>query len=644
MKRIAHLVFVVALICALAFTALPTPARAETNTVAIDQAVNALMERYRVPGLGMALLKDGEVVYVQGYGYRDAAAKAPVTAETVFGIGSVSKSFTAMGIMQLVDQGKLDLDAPVTTYLPNFALANPEYTPLLTTRHLISHTSGLPRADEQWINSVPATRQAAVAAMKEITPTAKPGEVWQYCNQNHVAAGFILERITGMAWEDYTRKAIFAPLGMNTASFGITTIDHTPNYAIPYNPDVMNDFAPIPLTMEGYEALKPMGPAGSITASATDMAAYARALLGKGTPILSEESRLLMETPVIGLAGRPEGDGVIAVSLSTDIGYGFALLTETYRDYHIVQHGGSVEGYTASMSLVPSEGVAVVLLTNMSSTTAFLETTRLTLLEMLLGLTPTADLAAQVEKRYQLDLATAAAQIAAARAYTPAPDELAFYVGDYDGVTGKFTITLEGKALMLNITQPVTLSLRLYPFAKDEFLVNETPGTTFNFSVGADGVLRIMQSGVEVARRLQSNAPADSTYSDPDGRFSFTVRADLTVVQKDDHALITTPDSAATFTLGTLEMSGDDLGVAVKAVKDRFASAISSDPVDKRDIPINGTTWTQFVYVGADGALFVVEALPKEGTLYYIAIAGSQAGITTYTSALNTMLLSFKLN
>src|SRR6516225_8484313 len=188
---------------------------------ASDALMLHLMSTHNVPGAALALIKDGSIVLEKGYGFRDLVADAPVTTATVFNIGSISKSFTALGVAQLVDQHQVDLDAPVISYIPDLRLSGPQATQAVTLRQLLSHTSGLP-ADEQWPQQVPATRDGIVSEFASMPITAQPGTRFQYCSRCILLAAYVLERITGQSWEAYTTEHIFEPLGMATASFGLS--------------------------------------------------------------------------------------------------------------------------------------------------------------------------------------------------------------------------------------------------------------------------------------------------------------------------------------------------------------------------------------------------------------------------------------
>ena len=186
---------------------------------AADALMQGLISMDDVPGAALALIKDGGIVLERGYGFRDLATHAPVTTATLFNIGSISKSFTAVGIAQLVDRHQVDLDMPVIRYIPELRLSNPLATQAVTLRQLLSHTSGLP-ADEQWPHKVPPTRAGIVDEFASMPITALPGTRFQYCSRCVVLAAYVLEQITGQSWEAYTRTHIFEPLGMATASFG----------------------------------------------------------------------------------------------------------------------------------------------------------------------------------------------------------------------------------------------------------------------------------------------------------------------------------------------------------------------------------------------------------------------------------------
>src|SRR5215467_9595297 len=197
----------------------PASAEAPVDTRAVDTMMLRLMAAHNVPGAALVLIRGGGIVLEKGYGVRDLATHALVTAQTLFNIGSISKSFTALAIAQLVDQHQLDLDTPIIGYAPDVRLSEPRVTRTVTLRQLLSHSSGLP-PDEQWPRQVPPSRQGIIREFATMPITAEPGTRFQYCSRCVVLAAYVLERVTSQTWETYTRTQIFAPLGMTTASFG----------------------------------------------------------------------------------------------------------------------------------------------------------------------------------------------------------------------------------------------------------------------------------------------------------------------------------------------------------------------------------------------------------------------------------------
>ena len=350
-----------------------------TDFRSTDALMLRLMAVYNIPGAVLALIKDHRIVLAKGYGYRDLTTRAPVTTATLFNVGSISKSFTALGIAQLVDRHQIDLDAPVIRYLPEFRLSDRQATQTVTLRRLLSHTSGLP-ADEQWPRDVPPTREGIVAEFASMPITASPGTRFQYCSRCIVLAAYVLERITGRSWEDYTRTHIFAPLGMSTASFGPLGQEQAADHAQPYHHDSVLGEVTVPWHRLQY--LDPLAPAGGIDANVDEMARYALLQLGDGTifghrvvtaEMLAELHRLEI---AVGADWSPTAP-------AENLHYALGWFTADVRGLHLIFHNGANPGFRASIVLVPSHKAAVVILTNGESD-RFVHAATRSLLEQLL--------------------------------------------------------------------------------------------------------------------------------------------------------------------------------------------------------------------------------------------------------------------
>ena len=355
-----------------------------TSVLAADLgAANALMLRLismdNVPGAALALIKDGRIVLEKGYGFRDLAAHAPVTTETLFNIGSISKSFTALGIAQLVDQHRVDLDTPVIRYIPVLRLSDPHATQAMTLRQLLSHTSGLP-PDDQWPRQVPPTREGIVGEFASMPITTQPGTRFQYCSRCIVLAAYVLERVTGQSWEAYTRTHIFEPLGMTAASFGPLGLEQALDRAQPYRHDAILGEVPVPWGRLQY--LEPLGPAGGIDANVDEMARYALFQLGDGTMsghrILSAQMMAELHRPEIAV-----GVDWATVTRIQNSHYALGWFTAEVRGVHLVYHAGANPGFRAAIFLMPSSKTGVVILTNGQSD-RFIETAARSLIEQLL--------------------------------------------------------------------------------------------------------------------------------------------------------------------------------------------------------------------------------------------------------------------
>ena len=364
-------------IVAAAVTALQAVSASEFTDA--DDLILGLMSREFVHGAALALIKDGRIVLEKGYGFRDLETQAPVTTATLFNIGSISKSFTALGVVQLVDQQKADLDVPVISYLPDLQLNDPGVTQALTLRRLLSHSSGLP-ADEHWPQRTPPTRQGIVAEFARMPVTSPPGTRFQYCTRCIVLSACILERITGQSWEAYTQTHIFLPLGMTTASFGPLGLEQSADRALPYRHDTVLGDVLVPWGRLQY--LEPLAPGGGIDANIDEMAHYALLQVGDGTT----SGHRLVSTQMMAELHRPEivvGADWPAAARVQNLHYALGWFTGDVRGLHLVYHNGANPGFRAGIVLAPSAKAGVVVLSNGESD-HFIDAAGRTLLEQLL--------------------------------------------------------------------------------------------------------------------------------------------------------------------------------------------------------------------------------------------------------------------
>ncbi|ACZ91357.1 serine hydrolase domain-containing protein [Streptosporangium roseum] len=312
----------------------PIPTGAVTPA-AVDAFVAEYREKTGLPGAAVAITKGTEVIHAAGYG--ETAAGDPVTADTPMAVASVSKSFTSLAVMQLVEKGEVDLDRPVRGYLPEFTMADPRAA-RITVRQLLNQTSGM--ADSAFREKSlpqPGTLEGAVARLRTAELAADPGTVFSYHNTNYQVAARLVEVVSGEPFAGYLRAHVFAPLGMRNS----TTIDTDRDL-----PDSARGH--LYILGQAVALPEPTGfgnGSGGVLSSANDMARW---LIAQNNGILSPASITEMRTP-------SEQDEEYALGWS---------IGETERGTPVVRHGGDLFTSTAEQLLMPVSGYGVAVMAN----------------------------------------------------------------------------------------------------------------------------------------------------------------------------------------------------------------------------------------------------------------------------------------
>ncbi len=314
------------------------------------------LKELNVPGAAVAVVKDDEVILAKGYGFRDVENKVPMTADTILAIGSASKAFTTFAMGVLVDEGKLEWEKPVRNYIPWFRLYDTFASERLTPRDLVTHRSGLPRHDLSWYNNYEATREEFVRRLAYLKPSADLREKFQYNNLMFLTAGYLVEVLTGKKWEDAIRTHVFEPLGMKRTNFSVEDSQKDADYALPYR-EREGKIEEIP-----FRNISNIGPAGSINSSVNEMSHWLLVHLngGKfdGKQIIGPQTIQDMH-----LAHMPTG-GTPAIAEVTPADYGLGWFVDSYRGHSRVHHGGNIDGFSAMVSMLPQDGVGIVVLVN----------------------------------------------------------------------------------------------------------------------------------------------------------------------------------------------------------------------------------------------------------------------------------------
>ena len=334
-----------------------TAQSAEALFSELDAKVEAAMQEYRIPGVAVAVYYQGQE-HVRGYGVTNVDYPQPVDGDTLFRIGSVTKTFTGTTVMRLVEQGRLDLDAPVRTYLPDLRLADETVAARITVRQLLNHSAGwlgeyypdFGRGDDA------LTKYAAgLEQLPQMTPL---GQVFAYNNASVVLAGSVIEAVADRSYEDAVRELLLAPLGLDHTDFFSDQI-------IGYN------IAASHALIEGVPSVQPalwplwrsLHPTGGLISSARDLMRYARFHLGEltgtdGPPLLSPAALQAMRSPL-----GPPGTYTFEID---GVGVNW-MLRPTAEGVSVVQWDGDWPGQHAGFAFVPERGFALALLTNANS-------------------------------------------------------------------------------------------------------------------------------------------------------------------------------------------------------------------------------------------------------------------------------------
>ena len=356
MKNVIILLFCLVTTCAIA----QQPVNTDTRFKGLDTAFNRVLKSWHAAGFSVAVVVKNKVVYARGFGYRDMAGKLPVTANTLFAIGSCTKSFTASLIGKLQNDGKLDIDKPVSNYLPQLKFYNDAMTNTITLRDMMSHRTGLPRHDISWYLFNSTSTDSLVQRIQYMEPTYGIRQKWQYNNFMFAAQGDVVAKMTGKSWGDNVRESFFVPLGMTRSNTTIPEMEKTDDIAIGYG--LKKDTV---IKKRDYYHINGMEPAGAINSSASDMAKWLITWINNGKfegkeiiPANFRNEAISSQSIIDGaLPGKEKPDVYFA-------NYGFGWMLTSYKGHYRVEHGGNIDGFSASTCFFPADSVGIVVLSN----------------------------------------------------------------------------------------------------------------------------------------------------------------------------------------------------------------------------------------------------------------------------------------
>lgn len=330
----------------------------------IDEA----RESWHCPGVAVAIVRDDEVIHQSAHGWRDVENQLPVTVDTRFPLASVTKSFTAMSVALMVDEGKLEWDKPVQEYLPEFVFDDQYVTRHITVRDMLSHRTGLPRHDlAAWRLDLPPAD--FIRRMRHLKFSASFREKFQYNNLMFHAAAYLVESVARQRWDEFVRDRIFTPLGMTASNFEPAAPQAGQHSAKGYRVDRDDEGVATGLTETpvGLHTELSPGAAGALHSTLADLIRWLKVHVNEGrsgaTQLVSPANLKQMHLPHM---VRPGGGISEALFGNTIFTYGLGWFVDPYQGLTLVSHGGNVEGHSLVVGFVPQERLGVVVLTNVA--------------------------------------------------------------------------------------------------------------------------------------------------------------------------------------------------------------------------------------------------------------------------------------
>lgn len=456
---------------------------------------------FNVPGMAIAVVKDGQVIMSKGFGVKDVSTKAPVDAQTQFAIASNTKAFTAAALAMLVDQGKIQWDDPVVKYLPYFQMYDPYVTAHMTIRDLLCHRSGLDTfsGDLIWYGSH-HSREEVIRRASQLEPSFGFRAGYGYNNIHFIAAGEVVAAVSGMPWETFVEQNILRPSGMLKANTSITAFTPTSNKATPHN-EVNGVNQPI-----DWVNWDNVGPAGSINAGVDEMSRWLLLQLGKGTldgRTYWKEARTyeMWENNTPKPVGKWQREHMPSRHFN---GYGLGWELMEYGGRKVVSHGGGYDGMISKTVLVPEENLGFVILTNNINSLPSMLT--YALLDHYLQPNHREDwyttFLTMRKEDMANDLKAKEADLAARKADTTPSLPLSAYAGIYhSSMYGDIEVRLEGEALRIDFKPTALFKGDLTHWHFDTFELRWStkmmlPPGKVNFVLNASGEVEEMRIDV----------------------------------------------------------------------------------------------------------------------------------------------------
>jgi CubicO group peptidase (beta-lactamase class C family) len=352
-----------------------------------EETAQALVHKHKIPGTTVGIARNGNLIYDKGFGYRRIRDEQPINPDTVFGIGSITKSMTCVAIMQLQESGKLQVHDPVVKYLPEFRMKGDDRSQNMTIHHFMTHSAGIPplssllfammrtmeidpSVEDYRGLMIDKNNQGPIDTYEQLLQfigeqnielLGDPGTRFSYSNDSYALLGAIIERVSGQTYESYMKEYVFQPAGMSHTVFAIEELEGYSNITTSYASKKDNNGEKVVYEAPIWWDAPSMRAAGFVKSTVSDMLRYAEIFRNDGvvgeSQVLSSESVKEMMKPHI------------AINPGQYYGYGL-MITPDYYGHTLVEHGGNLKAIAAQMSIIPEIGITGIVMTNLAGVPA----------------------------------------------------------------------------------------------------------------------------------------------------------------------------------------------------------------------------------------------------------------------------------
>lgn len=468
----------------------------------LEKQLEEVLSTSQTAGFAVAVVENNNILYAKGFGYRDYENKIAVDENTLFAIGSCTKAFTTSLLGMLENDDLLSFEDPPSKYVSELSFSNAATNGTVTIRDLIAHRTGMPRHDYSWYLFPSDSKDSLMMRISYQEPFADLREKWYYNNFMYLTQGVIAERITGKTWEDNIKEKFFKPLGMTRSGISSYEAEKTPNAAFGYG--LKQD----KITKLDYYRISGMSPAGSIYSSVTDMAQWLKVWVNNG--MYNDEEFLPANYVRQAISSQMVINGGLPTAENPDLffaNYGFAWALSSYKGHYRVEHGGNIDGFSASTSFFPSDSIGIVVLSNQDGS-RIPSIVRNIVADYVLQETKTDWNQQRIDQEKASKEAQDGAEAASSRVTGTSPTHIPLEMtGTYENKGyGSFTITASQDSLYANFKRAKLWlnhyhynTFELYEVSEDGIDTTDSSPTRMNFIVNEMGDIAKMEMQMEPA-------------------------------------------------------------------------------------------------------------------------------------------------